>query len=130
MEFYGISACKQNSSSALHPILMKLSKYLHCPSKTNPIENRHSWVILGYSGRCKMWNFMEFGLVNKIAPAFHPIFMKHSKYSYYPCKTNPIENLHGWVILGCSWRCKRCNFGVENDQQSQGVSPSSTTRSG
>ena len=73
MEFHGISACKQNSSSALHPIFIKLSKYLNYPCKINPIENRHGWVILGCSGRCKRWNFMEFRLVNKIAP---PLFIR------------------------------------------------------
>ena len=60
MEFYGISACKQNSSSAFHPILMKLTKYLYYPSKTNPIANRHGWVISGVLGGVKggiVWNF-------------------------------------------------------------------------
>ena len=70
MEFYGILACKQNSTSAFHPILMKLSKYLYYPSKKNPIENRHGWVILGCSGRCKRWNFSEFWLVNNTALPF------------------------------------------------------------
>ena len=52
MEFYGISACKQNSP-ALHPIFMKLSKYPYYPSKTTPIENRHGWVISGVLGGVK-----------------------------------------------------------------------------
>ena len=62
--------CKHNSSFVFHPILMKLSKYLFYPSKTNPIENRHGWVILGCSGRCKRWNFTEFRLENRTAPSF------------------------------------------------------------
>ena len=78
-------ACKQHSSFVLHPIFIKLSKYLYYPSKTNPIENRHGWVILRCSGRCKRWNFMEFRLVNKIAPPlyirfwwnFQNIFITH-----------------------------------------------------
>ena len=41
--------------------------------ETNPIEIRHGWLILGCSGRCKRWNFMEFWLVNKIAP---PLFIR------------------------------------------------------
>ena len=68
MEFYRILACKQNSSFYFHPILIKLSEYLFYPSKTNPIENRHGWVILGCSGRCKRRNFTEFWLVNRTAP--------------------------------------------------------------
>ena len=40
-------ACKLNSSFVFHPISIKLSEYLYYPSKTNPIENRHGWVILG-----------------------------------------------------------------------------------
>ena len=52
-----------------HPILIKLSEYLFYLSKTNPIENRHGWVILGCSGRCKRWNFTEFRPVNRIPPS-------------------------------------------------------------
>ena len=69
MEFYGISACKQNSSFVFHPILIILSEYLFYPSETNPIENRHGWVILGCSGRCKRSNFTEFRPVNRIPPS-------------------------------------------------------------
>ena len=63
-------ACKQNSSFVFHPISIKLSEYLYYPSKTNPIENRHGWVILGCSGRCERRNFTEFRLVNRTAPSF------------------------------------------------------------
>ena len=41
---------------------------------------------------------------------FCPIWIKLLGYLFCPSKIRSMENIHGWLILGCPGRCKRWNF--------------------